>query len=565
MYVFSAKSGSKRLYFGLFICLACLILIAATFYARRNVPIGSEPWIQMQWESTEAALNVPSITDLDGRRFLAANFDAIYEVDPERHMVRNIGIVDDRFQPAGIHYDHSTETLFSANYLHNNVSVHRKVGSAWQRVAIFDGLTSPEGVWFDPQHHVLAVAEFDGHRVTLLDVREGEHPTATKRWSREVRYAHGITMMDGRVYATGLHDRQIFEFDMEGNQLSVVGKLGWRPEELGMLWPTSILPDGLGRLIVSDAETGYVWIYDPRTKSFVTKIGGAGPGRSNFVQPYAASRVGDQLVVVSTKAQRFLFLSYPEMSARHSLVKDPTLWAGRETGPVFFGKGEWKGYSWVDGPVVPLLGKEFGIFNAMLVAKDGSDAAVRVGYNIPTIGPVSYVKQLVVHESAETKFLFSPYASQAVAYRETDGRLYTLWFNNPQDCWPLDGEISCASKSTLDVSQTVSQLTSLIREAGARQCAEGHLSYSDLVEAISVATRGKANEVDRLVSEVFKQAMAGENGFDGAKLLQTLKQQTKCQVDPVTQRQIKDVLSLEKGQVVTIDQLSLLSLLATDG
>lgn len=526
-----------------------------------GMEIGDETWSKAYWLTPETLLNVPSIADLDGDRFLAANFNAILEVDPRARTIRDIGITGSDFQPAGIAYDEKSGTLFSANYLRNNVTAYRRSGQTWQKVGKFDGFTSPEGIWFDSVHSVLAVAEFDGNRATLLQVSVGDRVTATKLWSREVGYAHGITVLNQRVYVTSLLTRQIVEFDLEGNLLSANGKTGWKPEELGMLWPTSILPDGDGHLIVSDAETGYVWIYDPGTRSFLSKIGGSGPGRSKLVQPYVASMVGERLVVVSTKAQRFLFLSYPNMRAEMSLVQDDRLWVGMPRGQTFFGLGDWDGYSWKGGPRITLLGKDFLIRSAGLEQLGNSKGNVRIGYNIPTVGSISYVKQLAHYRNEGVDFLFSPYSAQGVAFLEKKHRLYSVWFEMPRDCWPLDGRIACASVPELDVSNPISRLRMLIKESKRLACPDGHLTYRQLIDALMGATGYPQDEIERLLVQVFDPTASKAEGFDSAGLLRAFSAQKGCEIDPKTREQVDKILSFKTKPVITIDQLSILSLL----
>lgn len=189
---------------------------------------------------------------------------------------------------------------------------------------------------------------------------------------------------------------------------------------------------------------------------------------------------------------------------------------------------------------------------------------MRIGYDVPTIGNVSYVKQLVSYQRDGAQFLFSPYSAQAVAFKEDRGRLYNMWFTIPQDCWPLDGKIECASSPDLDVSGPLANLASVMETSAKRACPDGHLKYSDYIDAVSLATSRSTAEIEEKVAKVFDPVATKTPDIDSKSILSMVKGQVGCEVNPEAQKLIKDVISYKSRPVLTIDQLSILSLFAAN-
>ncbi len=436
-------------------------------------------------------LNIPAVAPISKMRFLLGNFTEILLLDSEARTVSGLNLDRDdiKVKPAGLAYSPKYQVVFSADYLLNKVTVWQLDGERLTYLFEIGGLVSPEGAAFDDESGILSIAEYDGNGASAWSV-DFSKGSAKKLWRQEVGQAHGIATMGGRVYVTGLIDRKIFVFDQaSGKKLDDFGTRGWNPNKHEYLWPTSIYPDGRGNLVIADAETGFVSIVAPETKEVIATIGGARPGRGGFSQPYSAVVADDTLMIVSTKDERFVFIDYPSLCARESLVRDATDWGHYTAIPPAM-KRDKGDYLWSNGPRISLFGKPYAIYSQALLTT-GSEQMLRVG---DVVGPSGYVqyKMLQYVAEGEHEYLFSPYAynGPTIIHRR-DARLYAVNFPSNfgrdeviRSCWAADG-IHCAQAEGYDLSGMRADLDQFINDTAAGRCASGLLTAPKLTAALA--------------------------------------------------------------------------------
>ncbi|MBF9232144.1 NHL repeat-containing protein [Microvirga alba] len=509
-----------------FLAIAALLGIAAQpsiaaeqcYPATTQEGLGSAPYVQFTDKDAPIRfLNIAALAPISATQVFVGNFLEILLLDTETKEIGAVPIKGEKpkVQPAGLTYSPSRQLLFSADYLLNKVSVFRYDGASLEFLFDIGGMISPEGVTFDSATSILSVAEYDGSRVLgwKVDIDKRE---AKLLWERNVGQAHGITTMNGRVYASGLVDRKIYVFDQEtGTQLDVFGSRGWDPNKLEFLWPTTVAPDGTGKLVVADAETGYVTILDPETKKITATIGGAGPGRGMFSQPYAATVANGKLTIISTKDERFVSIDYPSLCVAGSYVRDTKDWSGWEPSvpPLKADQGD---YLYSAGPRIPLFNRSYIIYNSALVDTTKS-TAVLVG---STMGPTGYVqyKQLQYVKDGPYEYLFSPYAYNGPnIIRRQGSRLYALNFpahlgrnRMIKNCWADWGNIACAEAEGYDLPAMRRITDEWVAQVNGSRCGNGFVPASAMADSFkSVFTAIKMEPFD--MSAIF--ASAGGKAF----------------------------------------------------
>jgi DNA-binding beta-propeller fold protein YncE len=243
-----------------------------------------------------------SAARIDGDRFLVCNYSAVQEVNVRTGAVRPVTPSADvtGWCPTGLCVWGENGTVFVANYTSHDVLEMRLAEDRLELVRRYTHPTmvSPENVDVSPDGRLVAVADYDGDSV-LLFRRDGE-----LAWSQPVGYAHGVAFGPDGVVATGLRDRTVTLFSLDGEVRRRVGSFGFGAGKY--LWPTSIaFADD--RYYVSDAHTGRVTVLD-RDLKLVDWFGGNGPGAARFNMPYGVTIMGAELLVCDTFKNRLLRL-----------------------------------------------------------------------------------------------------------------------------------------------------------------------------------------------------------------------------------------------------------------
>ncbi len=455
-------------------------------------------------------LNVPTIAPYNEELFFIANFQTIALLDTREGIITPFELAgasdkparEAGFQPTGLFYDAQRNHLFVANYLRNNVMVFRVLYDTAQlqllQVLKHESLVSPEAVWLDQESGMLVTANFDGHNVSAFRI----HADLSFEfvWRSGLRFAHGVAVVEGKVFATGLQDRVLVELDLlTGRSLRKIGTLGWDTHEGQFLWPTSVYPDGHGNLIISDADTGFISVIETATFSVKRVIGGNGPGRGFFNQPYFTAVSNNRFLTVSTKQQRFVYGEYPALRAMKAFTKSKEFWEYfSPTDPQSrLGYIGWNDYWWTDGPRVNLMGCDYTVYSNTLrpsvrspLVKFFAGAGqrcpdIRLGY-VETPFGMNMFKQIQVLERRGWYIFLSPQShSGPLLAKEADGRLYAFYHSEGRnDCWVVSKAIYC-DNGVRNPDVMIRQVEELVASLDHKRCASGASLNKDYVETLS--------------------------------------------------------------------------------
>lgn len=212
------------------------------------------------------------------------------------------------YHPTGLFFSHAHQQLFVANYIANNILVFqvdlpgRKLVQT-QTIAT-PNLISPENVFVTEDGRYLASANYDGNNVTLVDLSSGQ---PQERWCRAMPNAHGVAILKGKVYATSLGEKKLYELSLEsGESLRTLGQPGWNAMTGDFMWPTTVALYDAQHILVSDAHTGFVSLINLETFLPVRVLGGQGASFPHFNMPYSVYRHEDSVFVLSTFQQAIL-------------------------------------------------------------------------------------------------------------------------------------------------------------------------------------------------------------------------------------------------------------------
>jgi hypothetical protein len=229
------------------------------------------------------------------------------------------------YNPTGVFIDRQGR-LYVANYKGNNI-LSFSVDVAKCVATLVDEFTSqqsggPENVAVDNDKSILVSANYDAGTVTAFSLE-----TKNQLWSTSVPQAHGVTISNGIIYATGLAERKIYEIELgTGKILRSAGELGWDPSKGQFLWPTSIFDDGKSGLVLSDAHTGFVSKIDRKTLSASTYFGGNGPSYRYLNYPYTAAVFGNEIFVLSSMRNQLIVLDKYSLSTKEGFTTKSDFW-----------------------------------------------------------------------------------------------------------------------------------------------------------------------------------------------------------------------------------------------
>ncbi len=201
------------------------------------------------------------------------------------------------WNPTGVHYNSMFRRLYVANYNGHNVLVFDVLADRtirYRRQIAHEKFKSPENVSVSRDGRYIAVADYDGHAVSMF-TDEGN-----LRWRKVVKQAHGVSFgsSDNFVYATALGSAQIQKFNLKGDLVGKAGSHGWGRERF--LWPTDVCVSDKGVVTVADAHTGQISLHNEGLTEFAA-LAGNGPGLTLFNMPYSVEweRSGTILVADS--------------------------------------------------------------------------------------------------------------------------------------------------------------------------------------------------------------------------------------------------------------------------
>lgn len=106
-----------------------------------------------------------------------------------------------RQNPTGLQWDSWQSLLYIANYTGRNILVAEYEPGAGLHVVREihnQEMVSPENVWADGSKDLVLVADYAGSKILAFDT------SGRLRWHFPLRLAHGITVVNDTIYATGL-------------------------------------------------------------------------------------------------------------------------------------------------------------------------------------------------------------------------------------------------------------------------------------------------------------------------------------------------------------------------
>lgn len=373
---------------------------------------------------------------------LALEADKINTLDDLANVLKNSKQAT--YNPTGVYIDNAGD-IYVANYKGNNILRGQVLPEKCQ-LKITGSYSSPktggpENVTVDRERDVLVSANYDSGTVTAFRLTSGE-----QLWSADVGQAHGVTIMDDKVYVTGLTERKVYEFALfDGKLLQSKGSLGWNPLEEQYIWPTSINPSGVNELVVSDAQSGFISYLNADTLEVIRYTGGNGPTYRWFNYPYAAVPIDDGIAVLSTNREQILFLNRAGDKVKESFYFKEDRWPKWSFTSEPFGKG-WQDYQNVQGPKLQVYGQSYQLGFGHLHPDDSVGPILRVP-DISTLfnfGPYIYFLQGGKYGTDFSYFFSSSSTTLAGIISQKDKPDILLNKHISLDSWLLEGRIASA-------------------------------------------------------------------------------------------------------------------------
>jgi DNA-binding beta-propeller fold protein YncE len=241
---------------------------------------------------SKVRLSPASIARVPGG-IVAANYQALYLIRPDGRVKRLPNPSRQRLVPAGVFFRRGL--LYVANYRAGDVLVFR-YPSMRLALKISDGVTGPEGVF--ATRGAIDIADFDGSDIARFTA------TGQLEWTKPLPEPHGITELNGHIFATSLGNHSIVEVATDGSPIAAQGALGTAIGD--HLWPVGLRTVG-GRLLLADAHQGRISRLTAAMET-TTAVGGNGPGLDAFNYPFDA--IGDGkggYIVADTLKQRLVY------------------------------------------------------------------------------------------------------------------------------------------------------------------------------------------------------------------------------------------------------------------
>ncbi|APC19595.1 hypothetical protein BLL42_28195 (plasmid) [Pseudomonas frederiksbergensis] len=381
--------------------------------------------------------------------------------EDQQHFLESI-----TYNPTGV-FVGGNGKLYVANYKANNILVG-SLDAAGCKYLIEGEYSSvdtrgPENVVVDQSANLLISANYDAGTIVAFDLDSKE-----EKWSAAIAQAHGVTVSGGKVFATGLTERKVYEIDIKtGKIINSKGSLGWNPMESQYIWPTSIFSLNKDELVVADPQSGFVSVLNSSTLDVIRYTGGNGPSENLFNYPYAAVPVDGELMVLSSMRGEILFLNSDDMDVSERLSFSEERWSKPEAGetksiPVF--GQEWKGYVDMSEFSVKLRGEAYRLGFGNLSPKKSGPVL-----NIPDSGSLfntgAYIYFLQGYTESDVDIIFSSSSQTLLGVVHKDGypdvlipRLIDL------DSWKVGESLV----SGIGKSVNFERLSADIKDAGAK-------------------------------------------------------------------------------------------------
>lgn len=442
-------------------------------------------------------------------RPLDSDFKSVYEKRENNTVSRNLR----DYNPTGVASD-SLGNLYVANYKGNNVLVFSvdvpKCELSLKGEYRSHESMGPENVAVIEARDILLVANYDAGTVVAFSISTGK-----KLWSAAVPQAHGVAEFNGRVYATGLTERKIYEISIDtGEVLRSTGSLGWNPMVNQFMWPVSINKLNDEKLIISDAHTGYVSVFDAASMQVESYFGGNGPTYKRFNYPYAAVKIDDEVVVLSSMRGHILFLDADARYIKEEMVVDRERWHDLTISDDIFGHG-WSDYvNNASDARLSINGVRYKLGYAHLHPVDGGPV-LRVPDTYTMLNPGAYLYFLQGLESQDVSAFFSSSGTQLLVAAHRRGKpdfIYTRAL--PLDSWKIGNEIFSPSGARIDAARILLDVKPFVEKMDSIYAKYGWVSIPSFIDLIGTDWLGTPGRKDKesLAFSLFEKVFSTVDG-----------------------------------------------------
>lgn len=269
---------------------------------------------------SKGAIEVPTpvgICWVDGDNYYVCNYYGLFFVNIESALVREVSRPDGimgGWVPTGLAYCSSTQELLVAGYKAKNVlilDVTSRTEPQLRHEIVGPNVVGPEGVVATPDGLHVAIADYDGNRVSLFK-RDG-----TLLWSLGgLGGVHGIALGGDKttgyfLIASTLAPPQVVRVSWTGSILDAARTYGEIGQDINgadeLLYPTGVLRYSDDEFVVTDAFRGQLVLMSGSLHA-TRSVGRNGPSIVQFDNPYSCSTnaTSGHVVVTDTFKDRLV-------------------------------------------------------------------------------------------------------------------------------------------------------------------------------------------------------------------------------------------------------------------
>jgi hypothetical protein len=462
-------------FFGIFL-VVCTALISGCLKERPGYVSMApaqfvHPLAVLNDDQANSKNNYVSVAPLAGQKYVISNYVSLLLLDRKSGAVCKLAVDGNiafqgvpraeeaevsapvTYNPTGVYSD-STGRVYVANYKANNIVVGTVDSAACtfkpQGEYRSEHTRGPENVVVDEGLGLLVSANYDSGTVTAFDLISKK-----ERWSASISQAHGVTISKGKVFATGLSERKIYELESStGKIVRAKGELGWNPMAEQYMWPTSIYPLGNGDLVVADPQTGFISELNSETLKVKRFTGGNGPSEALFNYPYAAVSTGAEVVVLSSMRGEIIFLDPQTMKATEKYAFAQRHWPNSVASSIF--GGGWVAYEDMSEFAVRVAGSQYKIGFGNLHSVAG-EKVLKIPNSGSVFNPGSYIYFLQGDVAGDVDLLFSSSSTTLIGVVHRDNYPDVLVPRRiAMDSWAVNGDLVAGSGNPAELN-TVSE------------------------------------------------------------------------------------------------------------
>lgn len=443
-----------------------------------------------------------SITPYNDKYHLVANYTNVFLLNIENGDVYKFNLINDvykfisennsdskildvsnlTFVPTGLFYSSKYEKLYIANYKGNNILIFdvdiNTKNLIYQGEIKTSNTIGPENVYVTDDGKYLASANYDGSDVTLFELTSFKQ--YKEIWSTEIGQAHGVTIKDSFVYATGLTERKVYKLDIrDGKIVDSIGNIDSNPSNNGFLWPTSINGLDENRLVVSDAHTGYIYILNKNNLKIESYFGGNSLSYKYLHMPYTVIVNDNKYYITSTFQDRIIVGNIKNWNAERSFVFSGRNWGIIKNQEIDSFIAKYDIYNYKNGPQIDFFTKRYTMGFGHIYPVDNDMPLMRLP-DISTINNDSayfYFTDLLAFK--DSHIVFSPQSQAALYIKNSKGINYLIPFKlDSTDYWKYNNSL-VNSVGKFDLNLISERINSKIIEIEKKRHSNGLLDLKD--------------------------------------------------------------------------------------